>query len=128
MELWKFIFLPAKPIENVQIFDLWNCTNCTKRIWLLMTNLCLIPRVADPDLFGRIRIRKIFTGSWSISYWYFGYVQLYKQGKNIWKITLLHIFRWIFTFFQIKLIIIQISEEIWLMWENKNFYVWIDSW
>ena len=35
-------------------------------------------RVADPDLFGRIRI--IFAGSGS--YRYFGYVKLYKQGKN----------------------------------------------
>ena len=40
-------------------------------------------RVADtdpnPDLFGRIRIRKFFTGSVSGSYWYFGNVKLYKQ-------------------------------------------------
>ena len=38
-------------------------------------------RVADPDpnLSGRIRIRKIFTGSGS--YQYFGNVKLYKQGK-----------------------------------------------
>ena len=42
----------------------------------------------DPDLLGRIR--KIFTGSGS--YRYFGNVKLYKQGKNILKIELLHIF------------------------------------
>ena len=50
-------------------------------------------RVADPDLdiFGLIRIRKIFTGSGS--YQYFGNVKLYKQGQNIFKIELLHSFR-----------------------------------
>ena len=42
-------------------------------------------RVADPEpvgsgpFFGRILIRKIFTGS----YQYLGNVKLYKQGKNI---------------------------------------------
>ena len=46
---------------------------------------------SDPDLFGRIRIWKIFTGSGS--YRYFGYVKLYKQGKNILKIEVSHIFR-----------------------------------
>ena len=77
-------------------------------------------RVADPDLFGRIRIRKIFTGtvSGSGSYQYFGNVKLYKQGKNIFKKEVLHIFRWIFPFFQIKIIIIQISEIICLMWKK----------
>ena len=67
---------------------------------------------SDPDLFGRIRsrIRKIFTGSGS--YRYFDNVKLNKQGINILKIEVLHIFRWIFPFFQIKIIIIQISEEI----------------
>ena len=54
-------------------------------------------RVADPDpdLFGQSWIRKIFTGSvsGSGSYWYFGNVKLYKQGKNILKIEVLHIFR-----------------------------------
>ena len=54
-------------------------------------------RVADPDpdLFGRIRIRKIFAGSGSISgsYRYLGNVKFYKQGKNIFKIEVLHIFR-----------------------------------
>ena len=69
---------------------------------------------------GRILSRMIFTGSesGSGSYRYFGYVRLYKQGKNISKIERLHIFRWIFPFFQIKIIIIQISEEIWLMWKK----------
>ena len=52
-------------------------------------------RVADPDLFGQIRSRKIFTGSGS--YRYFGNVKLFKQGKNILKIELLHIFRWFFS-------------------------------
>ena len=52
----------------------------------------------DPDLLGRSRIRKIFTGS----YRYFGYVKLYTQGKNILKIESLHIFRSIFPFFQEK--------------------------
>ena len=68
---------------------------------------------SDSDLFGRIRSRKIFTGSGSVSgsYRYFGNVKLYKQGI----IEVLDIFSWIFTFFQIKIIIIQISEEIWLM-------------
>ena len=46
-------------------------------------------RVADPDLFGRIR--KMFTESSSCRY--FGTVKLYKQGENILKIELLHIFR-----------------------------------
>ena len=50
-----------------------------------------IGRVADPDLFGRIRIWNIFTGSGS--YRYFGNVKLYKQGKNILKIVGLHICR-----------------------------------
>ena len=46
---------------------------------------------SDPDLFGwiRSRIRTIFNGS----YWYSGYVKLYKQGKTIIKIEFLHIFR-----------------------------------
>jgi len=52
-------------------------------------------RVADPDpnpdLFGGIWIRKIFTGSGS--YRYFDNVKLYKQGKNILKIEVSHIFR-----------------------------------
>ena len=49
------------------------------RIWIQL----------DSDLFGRIRsrIRKMFT------YRYFGNVKLYKQGKNILKIEVLHIFR-----------------------------------
>jgi len=49
-------------------------------------------RVADPDpnLFGRIQIWEIFNGS---GYRYFGNVKLYKQGKNILKIEVLHIFR-----------------------------------
>jgi len=68
---------------------------------------------SDSDLFGRIR--KIFTGSVSGSYRYFGYVKLYKKGKNILKIELLHIFRSIFPVFQIKIFIIQISEEICFM-------------
>ena len=61
------------------------------------TKLGITIRVADPDpnpdpvLFGRIRIRKIFTGSGS--YRYFGNVKLYKQGKNILKIEVSHIFR-----------------------------------
>ena len=38
-------------------------------------------------------IRTIFTGSVFGSYRHFGYVKLYKQGKNILKIELLHIFR-----------------------------------
>ena len=59
---------------------------------------------------------EIFTESGS--YRYFGNVKLYKQGKNILKIELLHIFRWIFPFFQKKIIIIQISEEIWLKWKK----------
>ena len=43
-------------------------------------NNFILARVADPDLFGRIR--KIFTGSGS--YRYSGYVpKLYEQGKNI---------------------------------------------
>ena len=70
---------------------------------------------SDPNLLGRIRI--IFTGSvsgsvsgsGSGSYRYFGNVKLYKQGKNILKIEISHIFRWIFQFFQLKIIIIQIS-------------------
>jgi len=47
----------------------------------------------DPDLFGMIRIQvwKIFTGSGSNRY--FGNVKFYKQGKNILKIEVLHIFR-----------------------------------
>ena len=45
----------------------------------------------DPDLFGRIRSRKIFTGSGS--YRYFGNVNFYKLRKNIIKIEVLHIFR-----------------------------------
>jgi len=89
--------------------------------WQKMSSICWynIPkaRVADPDpnpaLFGRIRIRKIFTGSGSESgsyrYRYFGNIKLYEQGKII---EVLHIFKWIFQFFQIKIIIIQISEEI----------------
>ena len=52
---------------------------------------------SDLNLFSRIRsrIRKIFTGSvlGSGSYRYFGYVKLNKQGKNILKIQLIHIFR-----------------------------------
>ena len=56
-------------------------------------NAVATSRGADPDLFGRIRIRigKIFTGSGS--YWYFGNVKLYKQGKNMLKTEVLHIFR-----------------------------------
>ena len=46
-------------------------------------------RVADPDLFGRIR--KIFTGSGS--YRYFGNVKFYKQGQIFLKIEVLHISR-----------------------------------
>ena len=38
---------------------------------------------ADPGLSGRIRIRKILTGSGS--YRYFGNVMLYKQGKKYFK-------------------------------------------
>jgi len=60
----------------------------------VMTARKMLPevRVADPDLFGRIR--KIFTGSGSGSYRYLllRYVKLYKE-KNILKIELLHIFR-----------------------------------
>jgi len=53
-------------------------------------------------------------------------VNLYKQGKNILKTEVLHIFRWIFPFFKIKIIIIQIPEEI--CWcEEKKLDVWIDS-
>jgi len=63
-------------------------------------------------------------GCGSGSYRFFGNVKLYKQGKNILKIEVLHIFRWIFPFFQIK-IIIQISEETWLL--RKNVDAWIDS-
>ena len=50
-------------------------------------------RVADPDpeLFGQIR--KIFTGTGSGSYRYFGNLKLYKQGKNILKIELLRILK-----------------------------------
>jgi len=40
---------------------------------------------------GRAGSRNFFTGSGS--YRYFGFVKLYKQGKNIFKIELLHIFR-----------------------------------
>jgi len=49
----------------------------------LGTYLLIPARVADPDLFGRIRsrIRKIFTGAGSGSYRYFGNVKLYKQEK-----------------------------------------------
>ena len=32
----------------------------------------------------------------------FGYVKLYKQGKNILKVELFHIFRWIFSIFSGK--------------------------
>ena len=63
-------------------------------------------RVANPDLFGP---------TVSGSYRYSGNVKLYKQGKNILKIEVLHIFRRIFPFFQIKIIIIQISEEVCVM-------------
>ena len=53
----------------------------------------VLGRVVDPDLFGRIG--KIFTGSLSGSgsYRYFDNVKLYKQGSNILKIEVLHIFR-----------------------------------
>ena len=59
-------------------------------------------RVADPDpdLFARIQIRKILTGS--VSYRYFGNVKLYKQGKNMLKIEVIHIFRSIFCIFPEK--------------------------
>ena len=75
---------------------------------------------SDPDLFGRIRI--ILTGSGS--YRYFDNVKLYKQGKTILKIEVLKIFRWIFPFFQIKIIIIQIKEEICLMWNKFRCLNW----
>ena len=65
------------------------------------------------------RIRTFLVRTGFGSYQYFGFVKLYKQGKNIFKIELLHIFKWIFPFFQIKKLIIQISEEIiCLMWKN----------
>ena len=59
-------------------------------------------------------------------------LSLLRQCKVVWtrinilKIEVLHIFRCIFPFFKKKIIIIQISEEIRLMW--KNLDVWIDSW
>ena len=76
---------------------------------------------------GRIRtilVRKIFSGSGS--YRYFGNVKLYKQGKNkkYFKKEVLHIFRWIFPFFQIKIIIVQTSEEICLMWKKFRCLNW----
>ena len=64
----------------------------------------------------------MFTGSGS--YRYFGNKKLYKQGKNILKIEVLHIFRWIFPFFMIKIIIIQISEEICLTWKKFRCLKW----
>ena len=54
--------------------------------------------------------KKISPGSGS--YRYFGYVKLYKQEKGILKTELLHIFRGIFPFFQVKIINIKISEKI----------------
>jgi len=56
---------------------------------IYILKISVLCRVADPDLFGRIR--KIFNGSGS--YRYFGNVKLYKQRKNILKIEVLHIFR-----------------------------------
>ena len=44
----------------------------------------------------------IFTRSGSGSYQYFGNVKLNKHGKSILKIELLHIFRWLFPFLQLK--------------------------
>ena len=76
-------------------------------------------RVADPDLFGRIR--KIFTRSGS--YRYFGYVKFFVYFTNR---AFTH-FQVNFQYFQIKIIIIQISEEIWLVWEKKLDF-WINSW
>ena len=65
-----------------------------------------------------LRIRTFLVGSGKFSPdpdpigIYFGYVKVFKQGKNILNIELLHIFRSIFPVFQIKIFIIQISEEI----------------
>ena len=59
------------------------------------TNMDVKGRVADPDpnqdLFGQIQIWKIFTRSGS--YRYFGNVKLFKQGKSILKVEVLHVFR-----------------------------------
>ena len=89
--------LRSSPHRQDLLFDLFSVRDQVF-VGLILT---FLSRVADPELFGRSRIRKIFTGSGS--YRYFGYVKLYKQGKNVFKIELLHIFKWIFPFFQIKI-------------------------
>ena len=70
------------------------------------------------------RYRIYRQGCRSGSYRYFGNIKLNQQGKNILKIEVLHIFRWIFPFFQIKIIMIQISEEICLMWKKFRCLNW----
>ena len=123
-------------IRNPVVFVWWSLIWTLFRIQYKAFRLCMVPvylldnfnamilmvavfyeviaglRIrSDPDLF--CRIRKIVTGSGS--YRYFGNVKLHKQGENVLKIRLKHIFRWICPHFQIKIIIIQISEEICLM-------------
>ena len=71
-----------------------------------------------------------YQGCWSGSesgsgsYRCFGNVKLYKQGKIFLKIEALHIFRWVFPFFQIKIIIILISKEICLIWKKFRCLNW----
>ena len=55
----------------------------------------LFPLLAFPRYEAGFRVRTFLVGarSGSGSYRYFDYVKLYKQGKNIFKIEVLHIFR-----------------------------------
>jgi len=58
------------------------------------------------------RIRTFLSGSGKFSPDPDPISNVVKQGKNILKIELLHTYRKIFQFFQIKIIILQISEEL----------------
>ena len=122
----RFSILPKQTFHLVLLFHLIiGNSRCCDAPNLAGLRIRIRIRIRSyPDLFGRIRIRsrirKIFTGSGSVSgsgsYRYFSNVKLYKQGQNILKIEVSHIFRWIFPFFHQKIIIIEISKEICLMW------------